>query len=47
MNYKTNVEFLDWLIWEKDINEQEWFEASEETKEAWFKEFKEIRRNRK
>lgn len=40
MNYKTNVQFLDWLIWEKDVNEQEWFEASEETKEAWFKEFK-------
>ena len=47
MDYKTNAEFLDWLLWEKDVNEQEWLETSEETKEALFKEFKETRRNRK
>ena len=47
MNYKTDVELLDWLIWDKEVNEQEWFEASEDAKVALFKEFKEARRNRK
>lgn len=47
MDYKTNAEFLDWLLWEKDINDLEWLEVSEETKEALFEEFKEARRRRK
>lgn len=41
MVYKTNLEFLDWLIWDKEVNEKEWIEASEESKKAMFKEFKE------
>lgn len=28
MDYKTNVEFLDWLMWDKEVNEKEWLEAS-------------------
>lgn len=47
MDYKTNIEFLDWLMWDKEVNEKEWLEASEEAKEALFKEFKETRRKRK
>nr|DAO80395.1 MAG TPA: hypothetical protein [Caudoviricetes sp.] len=47
MDYKTNIEFLDWLMWVKEVNENEWLEASEETKTALFKEFKETRRKRK
>lgn len=47
MDYKTNIEFLDWLMWDKEVNEKEWLEASEESKEALFKEFKETRRKRK
>lgn len=47
MDYKTNIEFLDWLMWDMEINEKEWLEASEETKEAIFKYFKETRRKRK
>lgn len=22
MDYKTNVEFLDWLMWDKEVNEK-------------------------
>lgn len=47
MDYKTNIEFFEWLMWDKEVNEKEWLEASEETKEAMFKEFKETRRKRK
>lgn len=47
MDYKTNVEFLDWLMWDKEVNEKDWLEASEEAKAALFKEFKETRRKRK
>lgn len=47
MDYKTNIEFLDWLMWDKEVNEKEWLEASEEVKAALFKEFKETRRKRK
>ena len=47
MDYKTNTEFLEWLIWDKEVNEKEWLEASEEAKAALFKEFKETRRKRK
>jgi hypothetical protein len=32
---------------DKEVNEKEWLEASEESKEAMFKEFKETRRKRK
>lgn len=47
MDYKTNVKFLDWLMWDKEVNEKEWLEASEEAKAALFKEFKETRRKKK
>lgn len=47
MDYKTNVEFLDWLLWDKEVNETEWLEASEEAKATLFNEFKETRRKRK
>ena len=47
MDYKTNVEFLDWLMWDKVVNEKEWLESSKEAKEALYKEFKETRRKRK
>lgn len=47
MDYKTNVEFLDWLMWDIEVNEKEWLEASEEAKAALFKEFKETRRKKK
>jgi hypothetical protein len=43
MDYKTNIEFLDWLMWDKEVNEKEWLEASEEAKAELFKEFKETR----
>lgn len=46
MDYKTNIEFLDWLMWDKAVSEKDWFEASEEAKAALFKEFKETRRKR-
>lgn len=46
MDYKTNLEFIDWLMWDKEVNEKEWLEASEEAKTALFKEFKESRRKR-
>lgn len=44
MDYKTNIEFLDWLMWDKEVNEKEWLGASEEAKAELFKEFKETRR---
>lgn len=44
MDYKTNVEFLDWLMWDKEVNEKEWLESSDEAKAALFKE---TRRKRK
>ena len=44
MDYKTNVEFLDWLMWDKKVDEKEWLESSEVTKAALFKEFKETKR---
>lgn len=44
MDYKTNIEFLDWLMWDKEINEKEWLETSEKAKEALFKEFKKTRK---
>ena len=44
MDYKTNVEFLDWLIWVKEVNEKDWLELSEEAKTALFKEFKKSRK---
>ena len=47
MDYQTNLEFLDWLIWDKEVDEKEWLEASEESKKAMFKEFKETRRKHK
>lgn len=47
MDYKTNVEFLDWLMWDKKVNEKEWLKASEEAKAALFKEFKETREVKK
>ena len=47
MNYKTNLEFLDWLMWDKEVNEKDWLEMSEDGKAALFKEFKETRRKRK
>lgn len=47
MDYKTNIEFLDWLMWDKEANEKEWLEASEEAKDAMFKEFEETRRKKK
>ena len=47
MDYKTNIEFLDWLMWDKEVNEKEWLEASEEAKDAMFKEFEETRRKKK
>ena len=46
MDYKTNIEFLDWLMWDKEVNEKEWLEASEEAKDAMFKEFEETRRKK-
>lgn len=47
MDYKTSIEFIDWLLWDKEMNEKEWAELSEEAKEAVFNEFKENRRKRK
>lgn len=47
MDYKTSIEFIDWLLWDKEMNEKEWEELSEEAKEALFNEFKETRRKRK
>lgn len=47
MDYKTNLELLDWLMRVKEVNEKDWLEASEEAKAALFKEFKETRRKRK
>lgn len=47
MDYKTNLEFLDWLMGVKEVNEKELLEVSEESKAALFKEFKETRRKRK
>ena len=44
MDYKTSIEFIDWLLWDKEVDEKEWAELSEEAKEAIFKEFKETRR---
>lgn len=29
MDYKTNIEFLDWLMWDKEVNEKEGLEAIE------------------
>ena len=46
MNYITSVEFFDWLMWDKEISEWDWVEASDEAKEAMFKEFQETRRKR-
>lgn len=46
MDYKTNLEFLDWLMWDKEVNEKEWLEASKEAKEALYKEFRASRPKR-
>lgn len=44
MNYLHDVEFWDWLMWVKVVPENEWLEATEEVKAAWYKEFKESKR---
>ena len=44
MNYKTNIEFLDWLMWDKEVSEKDWLESSDDARDALFKEFKESRR---
>lgn len=46
MDYKTNIEFLDWLMWDKEVSENDWLEASKETKETMFKEFEKTRKKR-
>lgn len=43
MDYKMNLEFFDWLIWDKEVTKEEWIGASEEAKDVLFKEFRETR----
>lgn len=41
-DYLRDIEFWDWLMWVKEVTEKEWLEASDESRAALYKEFKNI-----
>lgn len=43
MDYLKDVEFWDWLMWDKEVSEKDWLESDESTKSALYDEFRFIK----